>query len=436
MAPFDRLAARKIALQVYSRLQGESDTIESAMDGSADALGRLKPSERAWVYDLVASAQRWQGVLEQAIEAAATRKAPTGRLRRILTLAAAQVIAQTRGGGGKAVSEWVDFVRAMDGEPPARFANALLRRITEQAQDWRTFPERIRETDETPWRGLALGQALYERLKAAYGFEWVSRFAQQSLARPEIWLRIAPDLEQRLPATLQAGSVAGSARYVEAEASPSEWPEIRSGKAIVQGLSSQRLVAEAYQLVSTVLGKKSPRVLDRCAAPGGKAVSLAWWGADVVASDERTESVRWSLLESAVERTQAFKLSDPKLLPELVRSEPFDWIWVDAPCTGSGTLRKHPELRTLDPKSRLQSLLKTQAALCRETLPWVPVGGYWLYSVCSVLPEEGAAAFKELPPGFEEAKRWWMDPAEAATVENSATSVDDGFWAILLRRIE
>ena len=142
------------------------------------------------------------------------------------------------------------------------------------------------------------------------------------------------------------------------------------------------------------------RILDLCAAPGGKTAQLAASGARVTALDR--SAPRLARLRGNLERL--------RLEAEIVcrdaleyRSEPFDAVLLDAPCTATGTIRRHPDIAWTKDESDLAKLADLQARLLDKAAGLVRPGGRLVYCVCSLEPEEGedqAAAFLARAPGF------------------------------------
>lgn len=172
------------------------------------------------------------------------------------------------------------------------------------------------------------------------------------------------------------------------------------------------------------------RILDLCAAPGGKTLQLAAAGADVTALD--ISGPRMARVEANLARTG--------LTATLVTADalhwqpeaPFDAILLDAPCSATGTIRRHPDLPFVKDGSELPSLTALQSTLLDRALTWLKPGGRLVFSTCSLLPEEGeaqlAAALTRHPtltverpdlPGID--PDWW-------TPENGLRLRPD-FWA-------
>jgi 16S rRNA (cytosine967-C5)-methyltransferase len=142
--------------------------------------------------------------------------------------------------------------------------------------------------------------------------------------------------------------------------------------------------ALAVRLLGDVSGL---RVLDLCAAPGGKTLQLASLGAKVTALD--LSGPRMLRLSENLVRTG---LSASLVIADALQWEPeagFDAILLDAPCSATGTIRRHPDLPFIKDGSELAELVVLQAALLDRALGWLSPGGRLVYCTCSLLPDEG-----------------------------------------------
>ncbi|WP_333814596.1 RsmB/NOP family class I SAM-dependent RNA methyltransferase [Tabrizicola sp.] len=188
--------------------------------------------------------------------------------------------------------------------------------------------------------------------------------------------------------------------------------------------------AAAALPANLLVPQKGERILDLCAAPGGKTLQLAAVGANVTALD--ISAPRMARLQANLARTG--------LTADLVTADalhwqpeaPFDAILLDAPCSATGTIRRHPDLPFVKDGSDLPALIALQSALIDRALTWLKPGGRLVFSTCSLLPEEGesqlAAALARHPaliidradlPGVDPA--WW-------TPENALRLRPD-YWA-------
>ncbi len=147
--------------------------------------------------------------------------------------------------------------------------------------------------------------------------------------------------------------------------------------------------AGATLAVQVLQPEAGMRVLDLCAAPGGKTMQLAAAGAEVTALD---------MSKHRMKRVSE-NLSRTDLAAEIVVADALEWvpegqydaILLDAPCSATGTLRRHPDLGYAKDGSELEALIALQAALIDRAAGWLKPSGTLVYCVCSLLPEEGEA---------------------------------------------
>ncbi len=161
----------------------------------------------------------------------------------------------------------------------------------------------------------------------------------------------------------------------------------------------------AAALPARLLGDvKGKLVLDLCAAPGGKTVQLAAAGARVTAVDrsaQRLERLHENLARTKLEATVVAREA-----LSLRIKEPFDAVLLDAPCTSTGTLRRHPDVAWLRRPSDIQTLAELQTRLLAHAATMVKPGGALVYSVCSLEPEEGPAIAAQALDSFD----WRREP--------------------------
>ena len=152
-------------------------------------------------------------------------------------------------------------------------------------------------------------------------------------------------------------------------------------------------------------------------------MALSWGGAQVTATDRDLDSARVGRLRENIARVAP----DVKVVAKTDIAQDYDAVWVDAPCTGSGVLRKHPEIRWQREEKDLHALLEMQSTLLHEGAKALRSGGALIYSVCSVLSEEGRAQIERFAKGspFRVEHEWSFAPQEAPH--------GDGFYGALLR---
>ncbi len=207
----------------------------------------------------------------------------------------------------------------------------------------------------------------------------------------------------------------------------------------------------AAALPAALLGARSKqRIADFCAAPGGKAAQLAAAGAQVTAIDRSAE--RLKRLSANFERLGL----DAELIvadATSLKAQPFDAVLLDAPCLGTGTLRRHPDIAWTKRPGDLASLVALQTRLIDKAVELTRPGGTLVYCTCSIEPEEGEAQVAALLRRNPDVARWPIEPhevgglAEIVNAQGELRSLPshlpdddprfaglDGFFAARLRR--
>ncbi|MBI3437613.1 MAG: methyltransferase domain-containing protein, partial [Proteobacteria bacterium] len=253
----------------------------------------------------------------------------------------------------------------------AKLINAVLRKV---ARDGVTLlAAQSPGTDLPAW--------LYTRWRATYGEATAAAIARalQHEAPLDVSVRgDARDWPQSLGGAL---TPTGSIRLAEGGGIDA-LPGFAEGEWWVQDAAA----ALPARLLGDVQGKA---VLDLCAAPGGKTLQLAAAGARMTAVDrsaERLERLRENLARTRLEATVVTRDA-----LSLKIKEPFDAVLLDAPCSSTGTLRRHPDVAWLRRPSDIQSLADLQRRLLAHAATMVKPGGILVYAVCSLEPEEGPA---------------------------------------------
>lgn len=259
-------------------------------------------------------------------------------------------------------------------------ANAVLRRLSEGLPEAETLPDAAR---------FALPEWLLERIRDAWPEHWQT-IAEAAMARPPFTLRaLDPDATAEAltaeGAEVRRGELATSALYLMPARDVRELPGFASGAVSVQD--------EGAQLAAELLGAgDGDRVLDACAAPGGKTLHIAQRtpGAVVVAVEADAERIG-RIEENMARGGQTCELhaADAAAPDSWWDGRPFDRILLDAPCTATGILRRQPDVRLLRRQDDVAKLAALQRALLEALWPLLADGGTLLYCTCSVLPEEG-----------------------------------------------
>jgi 16S rRNA (cytosine967-C5)-methyltransferase len=403
-------AARRAASEILRRVE-EDEAFAAVLLASTGE--ELRADDRALCYELVLGVLRRQLWLDKLIAHYAGREAASldAPVRRALRLGLYQLRFLTRIPQSAAVNESVNLAHEARLRSAANFINAVLRRATREPN----YDPAALATDALERIAIATSHPawLVARWIDFFGADEAESFARANNDTPPVAFRVNP---------LRAAEPEVFARLREAgvEARPSRlvsgaWRAESAGGAGVasrlRALASEGAIYtqdEASQLVAHVVGAlDGERVLDVCAAPGSKTTQIAARaGALVVAGDlyaHRLRVVQESAARQGLERIQAVAY-DAEAWPLPFCEGAFRRVLVDAPCTGTGTLRHNPEIRwRLTPADTAQLAVRQRRILAHAARA-VSAGGRLVYSTCSVEPEENedvVAAFLETHPAFE-----------------------------------
>ena len=326
--------------------------------------------DRGFVQDLVYTTIRRLRPLRRAL-GELVRKWPKGELEALLYVGAAQILYMDEVPDFAAVNETVTAAKACPNPNVAKVVNGVLRNLVRRREELQALiaAGSVAERESFPTE-------LYRRWEARFGAADAERLARWHNAPAETYLAY-PDRFERLERGKRVSEVEG---YAE-------------GRFIVQDPGT----ALAVGLVDARPGE---RILDACAAPGGKTIQLAWRGAKVTACEVNPRRRR--RLEENLARVGLDKAVT--VVPALDQtSDPFPKVLVDAPCSNTGVLRRRPDARWNWSVEKLQALVKLQAEILDQAAARVAPSGLLVYSTCSNEPEENGRqieAFLSRHPDF------------------------------------
>lgn len=352
-------ALRRLVLDLYREVLTRKQTLEDTCARHL-TFARHEPVDRGFVMLRLKTLFRYRGAFGAMIRDFSPKKT---EYEDVLHLALTEILCLRT--PVYAAAQWAKSVT----KPYAQsYVHALIQRAVRLGLNWRDVyaaPERIMPS----W--------LYQRLHEQYAPDILRAMIHVGLQTPP------------LDITLSGQGAAGEGGYpflVPWSYRYAESPSVTALSGYDQGLWWVQDVAASFPVMGLgdVRGKT---VLDMGAAPGGKTMQLASRGAHVTALDYAPERIK--ILKDNLARTGL--PAEVVVADALTWSPPalFDAVLLDAPCSATGTLRRHPELPWIRDGKHIRALRVTQEALLHRALNTVSVGGRVVYAVCSLLKEEG-----------------------------------------------
>jgi 16S rRNA (cytosine967-C5)-methyltransferase len=391
-------AAHASAPSLHRLLLQAADAVAAVRSGKSltDVLARVPPDLRAGAQALAFHALRGLGGAE-CVRAVMAPKPPPPAVDALLVTALALLWPPAPGdvapyADHTLVDQAVDAVRQR-APAAAGFVNAVLRRflreraaLVAQARqqplaaynhpDW--WIERVRRDWPTQWQALLAAanrhppMVLRVNARRSTAAAYVARLAAAGM--------VATALDAQAVLLAQPAPVSQLPGFADGEVSVQDWSAQRAAPLLIggDGFGTTRLVAGA-------------RVLDACAAPGGKTAHLLELAElDLLALDsdaQRLQKVRQNLDRLAL--SAKLMAGDARDTARWWDGEPFDAILLDAPCTASGIVRRHPDVRWLRRPDDVAALARTQAQLLDALWPLLKPGGRLVYATCSIFRDEG-----------------------------------------------
>lgn len=370
-----------------------------------EQLAKVDPRDRALAQDLAFGTARWQPRLSLLAEKLMDKpfKAGDRDLEALLLIGLYQLF-HTRIPAHAAIGETVGCVDKLKKSSAKGLLNAVLRRAQ------REYDSLLPALEHDPAARLAHPRWLQKALKARWPEHWEA-IARANNLHPPLILRVnrrqgSRDayLAELAAANIDAVPCAFSAdgiRLLQPQ-DVTALPGFAAGRLSVQDEAAQ-LAAELLELAP------GQRVLDACAAPGGKTCHLLEREpglAEVVALDAdagRLQRVEQNLARLGL--TARTLAADGRAVADWWDGTPFQRILLDAPCSATGVIRRHPDIKLTRQASDIAPLVQLQGELLDALWPTLEVGGILIYATCSVLPEENSsnlAAFLARTPGARE----------------------------------
>jgi 16S rRNA (cytosine967-C5)-methyltransferase len=393
-----RLAAARVLIAVERGRTSLAAEVERARADVAES------RERGLLLEIAAGVLRWQRALDACLTACSKR--PIAELepgvRAVLRSGAYQLLHLDRIPAHAVVHEAVNTVRILGQPHAAGFVNAVLRALSRKRDSM--LPRRTRQR---AYLGVTLSHPdwLVARWLDRYGFEATEAWCKFNNESAEVSVRPVPGLSvDGLMAKLADAGITASPGVLVADCL--RLPAGSLGRLDRETRASLMIQEEASQLVAhTVAAGPGDRVLDLCAAPGGKSVVMAQ-GMEgrglLVSADLRPNRV--GMLKATVDRLDvpARVVAVDAMSPLPFRAT-FDRVLIDVPCSGLGTLRRDPDLKWSRTEADLPRLADDAGGMLAHAAGAVRDGGLLVYATCSSEPEENdavVAAFLHNHPEF------------------------------------
>ena len=429
-----RFIALKICLTVIEQGRSLSQTLP---EGLAQFSERR---DRNFTQNLVLGTIRWQGRLE-AIRAQLLKKklkAKDEDINQLILLGLYQIL-YIDTPEHAAVSETVAVVQKLKKPWAKALVNGVLRNFLRE-QD--TI---CAEVDLKPAQKYAHPQWLFKALRKAYPEQWQAIMAANNQIAPKT-LRVnqieqnRTDFLEKLSAeALQASEhpIAPQGIRLESSTDITQLPGYEEGWFSVQD-------AAAQQAANILQPQASESILDACAAPGGKTTHLLELSnnqAAVLALEvepSRIERLAENLYRLNLEAE--YREGDASAPDDWWDGKPFDKILLDAPCSATGIIRRHPDIKQHRTQEDIDALVQTQSEILEALWPTLKPGGQLLYATCSVLPQENTLQMQRFLEAHDDAENLALELPGSMTFDTPGYqylpgSYDvDGFFYCLIRK--
>ncbi len=393
------LIARAAALKLLEGALSGRTGLDRALSGPGQA--GLSDQDRAFARAVAMAALRHLGPIDRALDTR-LKKEPPRPSRDLLRLGMAQVFYLDTPAFAA-----VDTTVSLAPKPLRGLVNAVLRGLLRDGP-----PSDDPEFLAPPW--------LFARWRAAYGEESARGIAAQIAEEPTSDLTPRDAADTALASVLEGEFLPGGTLRTAKRGDVAAWEGYAQGRWWVQDAAA----AIPARLLEIAPGQTA---LDLCAAPGGKTFQLASAGAKVTAVDRSADRLRRVTtglarmgLDAEVIAADAAAWGDPRT---------FDVVLLDAPCSATGTFRRHPDALWNVRPADIASLAAAQARLLAAAASRVNPGGRLLYSVCSLEPEEGEAQVRGFLSAHPEFASDPMTPGDGGSPGASLTP--EGWLRIL-----
>ena len=424
---------RAICLDILNRIEGADLHPDRLLTDSFKRYRYLTSLDRSFLTELTYGVFRWRGKLDWVIRQFS--KIPLEKIEletlNILRLGLYQILFLSRTPASAAVNESVELAKRIRGKGGAGFVNALLR-------------SSIRQKDEIYYPDIAEEAALHISINQSHPLwlveRWVkemgveetlnictfnNRISSLTLRTNTLKMNRKDLLEKLRQKELEPFPTTYSEEGIVLKDPPptSELPSIKEGLYIIQD--------EASQLVTAVLDPKpGERILDGCAAPGGKTTHIAQkmenqgeiYALDL--SQGKLDLIEEMCQRSGIKIVKIIKGDAAQPFP-ILRGLKFDRVLADVPCSGFGTLRRNPDLKWRRGEGDIKRLSELQFSILKNLSVYVKEGGVLIYSTCTIFHEENEDVVEKFLEGHPE---FQLDRIDKVLPEKYHTFIQNGYF--------
>ena len=430
--------ARHVAAEICADLR-RGALLDTSFDRQTT---RLDPRDRRFTRELVYSMLRRRSWIDALLDSRV--RGGLGRLdpdvHDLLRLGAYQLLYMRSVPAYAAIAQTVELAKRRHGVGPSRLANAVLRRLDREGESLQV------DMPADPIDALALAEShprwLVARWVARWGDEETRRLLQANNAEPPLVARPVHAVREQVEAMLEASGIT----VADAPLVPDSIVLASPVSALTELGTFRQGLFHLQDPGSTLVTKyasipEGAAVADVCAAPGGKSVELTRRASAVFSSD-----LSFARLRRVVENVRRMELSTVHPYVADARRPAIrvaDVVLIDAPCTGTGTFRRHPDARWRLKPSDLAVMAALQREILRASSTVVAPGGLLVYSTCSLETEENDAQVERF---LSDHPNWRLEPPTDAAVPGSVLDAGrlrvlpqrhgtDGAFAARLRRM-
>ena len=446
-----RLNLRAIAAEILAQVDTRKAYADILLDRALKT-SSMDERDRALLTEVVYGTLRWRGKIDAELAKYLHRSLSRtdAQVRNLLRLTCYQLLFLDRVPDYAAVSEAVEIAKLHGGKNAAGFVNGVLRNLL------RSKPGDTIVSENPSSSSLAVEYSHPEWLvklwAEQFGLEAAIRLMRANNEKSPLVLRansLKCSRDQLLHLLLDAGVTAKPTRQSPQGISIQSAGAVEKLSGFAEGLF--QVQGESSQLVAPLLSAMpGERILDACAAPGGKVTHIAEIMKDrgeIVAIDRSSTGIaklRENLSRLGITAVRPYRADVSHRLNDDL-SGPYDRILVDAPCSGFGTLRSHPEIKWHRDPADVRRLRALQSKILDCVAPHLRLGGILVYATCTLTAEENernVESFLARHPEFEleNAARYLPDEAKTMIRANYFETLPnrddtDGFFAARMKRI-